>query len=202
MSSKQLYKACCERDFKTVSKLLKLEKKLKEPNVLHKAKGIDVDFKYSKTSETPLMAAVRNNCEEIIEALILCSAQTNLRNDSGKTAMHIAMECKAPENIIKLLLKGKTDINLRDRIQNTPLHYACIHDHTVGAILLLQNKAKHKMLNGERRTCLDEAVINGSIKSCSIMVEEEDMHKNSTALFHALKSDQHLIISILLEGGT
>ena len=50
------------------------------------------------------MAAVREHNQNMVEALLLCEADPNLRDADGNTALHVAMSSQAPEVYIYIYI--------------------------------------------------------------------------------------------------
>lgn len=54
-----------------------------------------------------------------------------------------------------LIQDGKSKVNVRDSVANTPLHLACEEGHGDTAALLIENDADPDILNKEGQTPLD-----------------------------------------------
>lgn len=72
---------------------------------------------------TPLIWAVRNNCENNISYILSLGPDLNLQDRTGKSALHWACN-KGFCDIAEILIENKANINLQDNFGDTPLHLA------------------------------------------------------------------------------
>ncbi len=64
--------------------------------------------------------------------------QVNIRNKAGKTALHLAVECKNVPIVKMLMARNDTDVSLQDNDGRTPLHIAVMAKSTDIIELLMQ----------------------------------------------------------------
>ena len=85
---------------------------------------VSIDMK-DRNGFTPLMTAVFNGQEDVVNFLIRNGANTQLRDWNLKTCLHVAVERKQT-NILNILVTNgeKYLINSGDEDYKTPLHYA------------------------------------------------------------------------------
>jgi ankyrin repeat protein len=92
---------------------------------------------YYKDGNTPLIGAVMNNHNAIIEVLIFAGAKVNAKNNlSYQTALHKAVQNKNID-IVKELLNNKASVHVRDICRKSPLYFAYYNNSTEIIKLLL-----------------------------------------------------------------
>ena len=121
------------------------------------ADGLDVNAQ-TRAGETPLMRAAELRTYEDEDpsaaewalrdarVLIAASANLNLTDAAGQTALHYACEAGAAEMATLLVLAG-AEVNIADANDDTPLHLAAMGGYDAIARLLLQNSADPKAVN-------------------------------------------------------
>jgi len=78
----------------------------------------------NKKKNSPLHEACYTNNIDIVNQLLMTGAKINAQNKDGKTPIYFAIKNKSI-NIIELLIK-KVDINIKDKNNETILHYICV----------------------------------------------------------------------------
>ncbi|EFX72604.1 hypothetical protein DAPPUDRAFT_110578 [Daphnia pulex] len=92
------------------------------------------------------------------------------KNEIGQTAIHLAAFL-GNNMILKLLIQGGGNVNVKDDADLTPLHYACIHNHHECLKTLLEFKAspqiRHRLTG---MVPLHEAASRGHLDCVKIMM--------------------------------
>jgi hypothetical protein len=80
--------------------------------------------------------------ERIVQFLLSCGANVNIRNARGQTPLHIAAQ-QGHVGIVRLLLSSKhIDVNAQDRCRATPLYLASENGHVMVVKLLVEHNAQ------------------------------------------------------------
>lgn len=79
-----------------------------------------VQMTFGTSSDTPLHLAVRENRTDLVEFLLKCGADINATAGANSTALHYATD----EQIIKLLLARKPNLEVNGNAYETPLENA------------------------------------------------------------------------------
>jgi pectate lyase len=104
------------------------------------AKGANIDV----GKWTALHSALDAERFDIVELLLTKGADVNIRDDKGRTPLHIASWYAANKNpkVVELLLSKGADINAKDNKGKTVLSYATENGHTEIVELLKKHGAK------------------------------------------------------------
>ena len=86
------------------------------------SKGAQIDIQDS-FKFTPLHLSVLSNDIQIVRYLLSCSADINCQTIFGQTPLHIAIERNYERIAIILISDDNIDINIKDKLGRTPLHY-------------------------------------------------------------------------------
>lgn len=100
--------------------------------------------KSAEGQTSPLMLAIKNNDEDMVEFLLSHGALTDLIFEFDKTALHFAAEIDN-SNIVKMLLKAGANPSAQDAFGNTPLSIAKSNKNQ-DAIGAMQNNIGLKIL--------------------------------------------------------
>ncbi|HEY3331560.1 MAG TPA: ankyrin repeat domain-containing protein [Capsulimonadaceae bacterium] len=109
-----LHRACYEGDLQSATRLV--------------ASGANVNLQGpANLGDTPLMLAISNdtNRDAIVALLLTHGADVRLKNQQGRTALHVAVLFGSIP-IVQRLIEHGADINALDREGHTPLSYAGI----------------------------------------------------------------------------
>jgi len=108
-----------------------------------------------------LHLAVQHNFIDAINQLASHGADINLQRPvDGATAMHLAVERKGNENIMRTLIRLKADLSIKDNLGQTVLHWAMKNEPTIEKmrLLLVDNKVPN-VVDKQGKTALDLAEI-------------------------------------------
>ncbi|XP_014486998.1 PREDICTED: transient receptor potential channel pyrexia-like [Dinoponera quadriceps] len=95
-----------------------------------------------QAGDTALHAAVNLHRLECVEALLVHGADPNAENNIGRSSLHQALSGSLiSDNIVKLLLTSKADVNKADKFGNTPLHIAALKELSRYVNLLIEHEA-------------------------------------------------------------
>jgi ankyrin repeat protein len=99
---------------------------------------------------TPLMIACQKDEKEIVRILIRASADLNIQNKYGDTALHLALK-SGNCFIAKLLIASQADLNLQNNLGQTPLMLAASQgdDSIVRELINAKAKIDSKDLEGK-----------------------------------------------------
>uniref|UniRef100_A0ABD2W1A7 Uncharacterized protein n=1 Tax=Trichogramma kaykai TaxID=54128 RepID=A0ABD2W1A7_9HYME len=113
-----------------------------------------------KFGDTPLHLALRHWKKRDAASLLRRGADLNLPNAEGSTPLHVLCKENKDDGFAKLLFEISDELNrplqleVRDKLGNTPLLLALQHDHKKVAKLLLMRDADPNSINTEGSTPL------------------------------------------------
>ncbi|MEO0469970.1 MAG: ankyrin repeat domain-containing protein, partial [Bacteroidota bacterium] len=105
-----------------------------------------------------LLRAVRKEALPVLRVLV-SQPQTdmNVQNDDGQSALHMAVE-KGNVDLVNLILKGKPELEPRDRAGDTPMHIAIREDQDQIVDALLEMDQRYNASNRRGQTPLHLAI--------------------------------------------
>jgi len=148
-------------------------------------------------------------CVDII-ALLLAkkypwSDYIDVKNNKGKTPLHIACNSYKGVEIVKLLIDFGADVNLCDNYNNTALHYACENrNEDILEILIDFNAQSLNVVNNNGRTPLYHACVNENISCVNVLVNCPNIDLNrcddngKTPLMVCVNLGNHDYVELLL----
>ncbi|WP_375316110.1 ankyrin repeat domain-containing protein [Wolbachia endosymbiont (group A) of Colletes cunicularius] len=108
-----------------------------------------LDSTRNQNQETVLHYVVRNNFIEITHRLLELRANPNVKDQFGKTPLHLAAESQSDyDDIIFALLGKEARVDIQDKNGNTPLHSAAHCGYTNAIELLIE----HIKSNGQKES--------------------------------------------------
>jgi ankyrin repeat protein len=151
-------------------------------------------------------AAVSGDVEVMRMLLAQPTVDVGARDEDGETPLHWASSFPGcPQELIKLLLENRANVNEQDNNSQAPLFEACMRGNVESARLLLEHNADVddvETIYGN--TALHAAVGSGNLKLVELLVENKaDMSfKNKQqrdAVAEAACEGKHEILSFLLD---
>lgn len=145
-----------------------------------------------KSGQSPLLCAASSGNVKAAKLLLHKKANPNISDTSGKTALMYATmpypqdfeinlnhkkqtkhSFQQKDAIIKLLINAHTDINQKDKYQNTALVYAAKYTRTNAVNILVKAKANINQQNIYGYTPLMHAVLNNSIDIVDMLLQAQ-----------------------------
>ncbi|XP_040290243.1 B-cell lymphoma 3 protein [Bufo bufo] len=145
--------------------------------------------------------------ETDLQADLIAATQ---QDEDGDTALHIAIahgNLSIAQKVISLLNHGRRDVDVLNKLRQTPLHLAVITDQPELVALLLQHRASPLIPDRNGQTCIHLACEYGSIRSLQVLMRagiqdlEATNYHGMTALHVAIRSGRRDITLCLLEYG-
>lgn len=115
----------------------------------------------TKEGYTPIhYACFRGNIELIIK-LTENHAEYNICNIQGLNCLHVAAQGNKPQSLIYMIEKFNMDINTKDKVGSTPLHWACYTGSENVLNFILARNPEINVQDKDGYTPLHLAVISG-----------------------------------------
>ncbi|KAG6541623.1 hypothetical protein Mapa_017016 [Marchantia paleacea] len=145
----------------------------------------------------------RGAIEEIREVLDHEPSVIDATDDSGFTAMHVAVSMKRPE-LVQVLLEYKANLELHNKAGQTPLQLAAQSGEALITELLLAKGAKTEATNQSGWTALHCATVKGHCEVMKLLIEGQaniDAHirDGRTAIHMAVAEGHKHCVNLLLE---
>lgn len=115
----------------------------------------------SKEGYTPLLLAAYRGNIKIIKLLIENGGDYRLTNKMGLSVLHMAAQGNQPSVIIYFKEKYDLDLNLKDNVGSTVLHWTCYSGSQDVLILLMYYKVEINIKDREGNTPLLLSIIFG-----------------------------------------
>jgi ankyrin repeat protein len=154
---------------------------------------------------SPLRAAESGNLSQL-QFLVDNAANFNVRSDTGRAPMHIAVLKQRRDAVEFLALEAKADVNIADSGGNSPLHLAIYRNNPDIVALLLAVGARINAFNVLEQSPLMAACEGGHESSVvrllarGAKVNAADS-RGQTPLHLAIKAGSSTIAKLLLEHG-
>lgn len=169
-------------------------------------KGADIN-KSGAYGETALKKALENGLEEVITLFLnneKFDPKVPLNNYSKVTPLHLA--AKHP-NLVSLFIKKGANVNVLDRDNKTPLHYAATNGNEKSIELLIKKGAKIDAKDSNQKTPLHYAAEWGNSKSVELLINNNANPKNldennNSPLHYAAKSGSNESVALLIKHGS
>ncbi|KAK9879166.1 hypothetical protein WA026_004018 [Henosepilachna vigintioctopunctata] len=101
----------------------------------------------NKNGVSPLMLAVNKSNLAAMRILLRFSADIDLQNEYGETALHIACHGKNDVNVVALLLSGGASINIKNHSRETPVMIAFLNSNITIQNMISEHILKLKCAN-------------------------------------------------------
>eukprot|EP00752_Nemacystus_decipiens_P009763 g8719.t1 len=138
-------------------------------------RGVDLDLldlSDEDDEKTPLVAALVNDHDSTVKALLAGGAKANARmNADGQTALHIAAQYDKTASITALV-EGGADVEDGDRTGSTPLDIAASLGSRGAMLTLLQLGADINTEDNVGRTPLHIACMNGHTDAADMLLRQ------------------------------
>ena len=95
---------------------------------------------------TPLMLAGEQGSFGIMELLFDSEIKQDVKDEGGRTCLHVAAECGHKSCVAQCLVRGH-DVNVRNKVGNTALHLASLRGHQEVVSCLLAERAVESIVN-------------------------------------------------------
>ena len=162
----------------------------------------------SKT-QIPLLAAAQFGHLECARLLLGSShIDINARDNSGASALSLAVANSHSDIVALLLADQSIDVNIRDRGFNTPLHMAVdVAENSILSQLLSDKRTDVECLDKHGRSILSWAAEYGSIESTSLVLQTRRISVNQkdlagrTPLLYAAQHGHLPVIKMLINVG-
>jgi ankyrin repeat protein len=156
--------------------------------------------------QAALPLAVRNDWEEVSSAILEMKARPDSQDEDGRTAISYCAELGYGSYLKRFMDLGGF-LDLADKKQQTPLHWAAVTGHThVVKLLLDTGHVDSGRLDEDGQTSLHQAAVNGNTDIAKLLVEAgaDKEAKNGdgwTPLYQAARNRHTDIAKLLVEEG-
>ena len=158
----------------------------------------------SDYSQAALPLAVRNNWNEVVNAILEMKADPNGKDENGRTAISYCAEYGYWLYLKPFIDRGAF-LDLPDKDRRTPLLWAAQTGHADVTMLLLEKGANIEAEDISNRTPLSHAAQNGHVATVKILLERganiEAQEDGLTPLSHAAETGRANVAMLLLEKG-
>jgi len=169
------------------------------------AGGSDVNERDRVSERTALWWAAKGGNKAVAEALFAAKADANIKDKQGRTALWGAVETDL--ETVKLLVDKGADVNLRDKINSTPLLWASGFGKPETVGFLLSKGADVKAVDDNGWTPLIWAAGLGQPQTVQILVNSKadlaaaDKQTGDTPLLRGARTGKAESLQILLAAG-
>ena len=173
------------------------------PN-LPQTQAYTVRYKRSPRGHTPLISAVKINNISLVKILLDANAPVNETDLDQSTALHVAASGSTPD-ILELLLQNGAEVNVKNRMDLSPLMYAIMYNKLENIHILLNHGADIKVTSS-LRSVLTVAARTGTEEILETLIEagadpdHMDAHGN-TPIFIAVQYQNYAAARCLIRSG-
>ena len=158
-------------------------------------------------TEYYLWLAIEKGYTEIVRLFLEKGANTEARNDSGETALHVAIKANCVGSV-KLLLKHRANIEATNQYGETSLQRVVTKGHKEVTLLLLQHRANTEARYDSGATILQVAIRAKNIEMTQLLLEyKADANTafnnagRTAPLHHMLRAGNAEIAKMLINNG-
>ena len=161
--------------FRTYNQIIQIKEPIK-PNINVTLEAGMVGEVVIINYEISLFQSIAQNDNETVKQAINANFNVNTKDESGQTALHIAVEHENVE-VVRFLLEKGAKVNVKDKQKRTPIlmiEDSLSDDHrtTVEIVrLLIAKGADFNAQTGEKETLLMMACGNGNIELVKVLLE-------------------------------
>ncbi|XP_014673036.1 PREDICTED: putative ankyrin repeat protein RF_0381 [Priapulus caudatus] len=152
--------------------------------------GADPNAAETQTGHTPLMMAVKEGKEAVVQMLLSHGADANAANSYGVTSLHHAV-VSGQLDIMRMLLKAGTDPNVAvtEKFESfTALHFSCDQLHTEMITCLLKHGADPNIVDCHKRTPLAKIGSEAEVRMSEETADAESVVQAASALIQTCES--------------
>ncbi|KAL3312941.1 hypothetical protein Ciccas_008460 [Cichlidogyrus casuarinus] len=152
---------------------------------------------------TPMQLAIINGHISIVDYLLDEKVSLTTVENTSDTCLHLACKSNDVKLFDLIFEKDKSDLDKCNRLGQSPLHYAAIHDCDKVARRLIENEANLELYDYNKRTPLFLAVEHNSKKTLNVLLEKGVSFRIvdrslKTCVFIAVEKDSLEALKILL----
>ena len=160
----------------------------------------------SRRGETPLYQAIHYKYFSAAKMLLEAGADPNVSTDKGRTTLSWAAAEGSEESVELLLKQHSIEIDVADKLGQTPLLRAADGGHTKCIRMLLDKGASVEHTDNEGRTALSLAAIKGHKVAAKFLLKNNaeinaQDRKGNTPLALAAENNHDAVVRYLLESG-
>jgi ankyrin repeat protein len=164
--------------------------------------------RHSIRASPPLHLAAMNDREDMVKLLLSKTANLEIKDRFGGTALLGAVQSRASRSLLALLLEAGADVATSNREGNTPLHCACANADELAMRILLEAGGNANAIDFGGRTPLHRLVSAGCrleqvelLLGSGASVEAKDV-KGLTPLHEAVcgQAGEHIMEALIHHG--
>ncbi|XP_052819307.1 ankyrin-1-like [Mya arenaria] len=166
--------------------------------------GADVNQPQQLSKESPLICAIQQGCDDIVELLLDNGADTQLCDNVGMSPLYVAIRCRNMK-MVCALIKADCDVNIGSQ-DHTPLFLATRTGQLKIVELLCESGCDVHIKNKYGVSHVYEAALCGHVDVLRYLldqrctVNDQDMY-NQSPLHVAVIKGHHSCTKILVEAG-
>ncbi|TMW55094.1 hypothetical protein Poli38472_013856 [Pythium oligandrum] len=138
--------------------------------------------------QTPLHVASSKGHFKIVELLLNNQAASNLQDEEGNTALHLAANIETAEVLLRN--SHRTNPNIPNRRGQTPFHVAAANGNVGVVDLLIRNGADQDIVDDQGQNAFHLAAANGHTAVALVLLHSNDEPQQSLALTKKPSSEQ------------